>query len=291
MRTSKGAAFLASAFSLLLGTPAGAIDSYVPIVNQLAQTIDTPQGPIFVIWRSLTTCLNTDTTLSLRIANAAVYGPGFSGLQPTCSYLLPPLVGGEADCTISHTWSGPGFLKITADPGVLVSGDVQRLIRLPDCGGTPDGYNTISQGSAPLPVYHSLFPAGSTAVAGPVDLGSLERYCITGPLTRRRRVNVTLFNAGDAIATFDISVQPFVRPYPNPPILEISKTVAPRDVVQINSLPIPLDDSLRYVFGYDVRAWIRITSSQPFLAYVSTIFDDGEPGTNAFTVYEASQSN
>jgi len=295
MRTELRTCFRNAVFcgSLLVSAQGAlAADSYVPIVLRTVAVVDGPTGPEYVAWESLTSWFNTDTKNEARFSAVAVYGPGLFGPNPTCTnYPLSPLGGTEGLCVLGSPECGPGFVKFTSDAAVLVSADIQRVLYVSHCGGTADGTNVVLQGSAPLPVYHSLFPAASTVVAGPVDLGALDKYCITGPLARHRRVNVTLFNAGDAGATFNVSVQPFARPYPNRSILDVSQTVAPLDVVQLNALPIPLDDSLPYVFGYDIRVWIRITATQPFLAYVSTIFDGGEPGTNAFTVYEAKQTN
>ncbi|MEO8584669.1 MAG: hypothetical protein ABI584_00765 [Acidobacteriota bacterium] len=181
---------------------------------------------------------------------------------------------------------------MTADTSVAVRGDVQRVIGVAECGGgtTIDGtlgYNIVSQGTAPLPVYKSLMPANSTAVAGPVDLGARDdpRTCITGSLTHQRRVNVTLFNAGVVTADFRVAGRR-LRQRPDP-VFEIPVVLGPLEVRQLNSIPIAISDDLQLNEGFDARIWLSITASQPFLAYVTTIFEGGEPGTNAVTVYEA----
>ena len=137
-----------------------------------------------------------------------------------------------------------------------------------------------------LPVFRGLFPAGSTAVSGAIELGNfdLPPSCGTLDMQYRRRVNVTLFNGGDVPATFRVSETPA-----NSSAEEIRSdeyVVDAKQVLQINSFPVPSESAppLRAQNG-GARIWINVTADQPFLSYVSTIFDKPEAGSLPFQVY------
>ena len=82
----------------------------------------------------------------------------------------------------------------------------------------------------------------------------------------------------------------FHRAYSGP-VFESHVLAPPERVAQVNAFPIPLAEYMQPGDGYDVRVWLSITGTQPFLAYVTTIFEGGEPGSNSVTVYEAKASN
>jgi hypothetical protein len=275
---------------------------YVPYVKVLSATIpgEGGKGPSFVYWASTIAAFNNSASPATLSYNT-VFGNGLLGPLPSCvDTVIQPFSGVEMDtvgggCTDARTSTGPGFVVLRANSSVVVRADVQRGILVAGCGGgiTLDGtpsYNTVSQGSTPLPIYKGLVPANASAVAGPIDLGALDRpdTCITGPVTHRRRVNVTLFNGGAEEASFTVvGRRPRQR---EDPVFEIPVVLKPQEVLQLNSIPIPISEELQFD-GFDVRIWLSITSTQPFLAYVTTIFEGGEPGTNAVTVYEARSSN
>ena len=64
-------------------------------------------------------------------------------------------------------------------------------------------------------------------------------------------------------------------------------TVDPRSVFQLNDVPIPrtlteIGDNRR--LG-SMSVWLTITSDQPYLGYVSSVFEGGEPGSLPFQVF------
>ena len=278
-----------------LAESAEEVTYFVPLVGVLSQIIPGPQGPTYVYWTSSTGVFNNGPSPAMVHVKAAYGGGLWIASPPPCLNYQLRAGGGSSlgGCVFGPPGDGGnGFIEIDVEPSIVVTADIQRLLNVPNCViGSIDGYGLISQGSAPLPVYRGFFSAESTVVAGPVDLGSFDGpgTCITGPATHRRRVNVTLFNGGTSEATFTVTAIPLRAS--SAPIYETHADVPPRDVRQLNAIPIPVSSDLPYEFGYDIRVWLRITATQPFLAYVSTIFEGGEPGTNAVTVYEAKTSN
>ena len=128
----------------------------------------------------------------------------------------------------------------------------------------PEGAPKVpeSLGRVELPVFAGLFPAGTTAVAGDVSLTPTE--CAGGPEVRRR-MNLTLFNAGDAEATFVVvgkALQPGPGGEPGPQTFHVPA----KSVVQFNAIPVDA-----FPVCQPGGAWFRITGDQPFLAYVSTV--------------------
>ena len=103
-------------------------------------------------------------------------------------------------------------------------------------------------------------------------------------------MNVTLFNGGDVPATFTVTVLPVH--FSGVPLSRETVVVDAKDVIQINSLPVPteFDNNLTTGFGGN-RVWITITADQPFLSYVSAIFDNAEPGAMPFEVYPSVLQN
>ncbi|HEY3350697.1 MAG TPA: hypothetical protein VGM13_13055 [Thermoanaerobaculia bacterium] len=275
------------------------ITYYVPLVSVLSQTIQGQPGPTYVYWSSSATVFNSGPKPAM-LHVTGTYGPGlWIAFPPPCrNILLDSNMGGDlGGCVFGAPYvGGYGFIEVTAEPSILVFANVNRVVDVPGCGlggGPPEWliYTAVPQGSAPLPVFRGFFPANSTVVAGPVDLGSLDHpgTCITGPMAHRRRVNVTLFNAGLAEARVTLVAR---RSYAfSYPIYEETVTVPLLEVRQLNSVPIPLASYPPDHVGYDERAWLSITSTQPFLAYVSTIFEGGEPGSNAVTILEPKLSN
>ena len=90
------------------------------------------------------------------------------------------------------------MLSLRAPRRVALRATLERLETVPE--GLPKVPELL--GRVELPVFTEIFPAGSTAVAGDVSLSALE--CASGP-EARRRVNLTLFNAGSQSATFRVS--------------------------------------------------------------------------------------
>ncbi len=136
-----------------------------------------------------------------------------------------------------------------------------------------------------MPVFQDLFPGASRVLTGPVTLGAPGIPAHSGPpsLKGTRRVNVTMFNAGQERAPFKVRVLKLQRD--STPILEQEVTIGAKSVLQVNRLPIPLLPDPDMEYGEQLFVWITIEATQPNLACVSSIFDDPEPGVLAFEVF------
>ena len=71
----------------------------------------------------------------------------------------------------------------------------------------------------------------------------------------------------------------------DPKVLSLQTfTLAAKEVRQVNRMILPplkdLPDN-----NESIRVWITISANQPFLSYVSTVFEDGEAGSMPFEVY------
>lgn len=144
----------------------------------------------------------------------------------------------------------------------------------------PDGLPKVSEslGRVELPVFTGLFPEGSTAVAGDVSLTPTE--CAGSP-DARRRVNLTLFNAGPDEATF-VVVGKAVVAGPGGDAPPQTYHVPAKSMVQFNALPVEA-----FPVCQAGGAWFRITGDQPFLAYVSTVRPETVPGVLPYEIFPA----
>ncbi len=166
------------------------------------------------------------------------------------------------------------MLSLSAPRRVTLRATLERLEALP--AGSPKVPESF--GRVELPVFTELFPAGSTAVAGDVSLSVSE--CAGAP-EARRRVNLTLFNAGNELATFRV-VTISVQGGPGGILPELVYQVPPKSLVQFNQLPLE---------GLPVcqagGAWFQITGDQPFLAYISTVRPESLPGILPYEIFPA----
>jgi hypothetical protein len=180
-------------------------------------------------------------------------------------------------------------LEVHTSPGIVFYADVQRVTY--HCAVHEPRCDDVVHGQVNIPVYRALFPAGSVAVSGAVELGYFHHLI---PLDEAhntiRRVNVTLFNAGDAPATFVVRTFPVSSS--SAPLAEQSVVVDAKDVVQINRFPVPTDSSIptQSVNGGS-RIWVTTTADQPFLSYVSTVFDGVDALDLPFQVYPSYLQN
>jgi hypothetical protein len=166
------------------------------------------------------------------------------------------------------------MLALRAPGRIAFRATLQRLETVPPAlPKVPESYGRVE-----LPVFTSLFPAGATAVAGDVSLTATE--CAGGPEVRRR-VNLTLFNAGDAAATFQV-VGTAVGGGPGGGTSPLTYTVPAGSLVQFNAIPLE---------GLPVcqagGAWFKVTGDQPFLAYVSTNRPETAPGILPYEIFPA----
>src|SRR5258706_15935631 len=112
----------------------------------------------------------------------------------------------------------------------------------------------------------AFFPPASQAAAS-VSLSS-SGPC--GPGGCRRRVNLTMLNAGQEPTEFQVTVADTHGPMVYPLLLDARYTVAAGQVLQVDSLPLPTRTSSDpgrsgggTSFGGD--AWIIVSAAQPFL--------------------------
>ena len=177
------------------------------------------------------------TDFPADIVDAAVYGKG-AGLPQV---LRPPLPAhqerGIGASVAPYPERGVGFLEVRTSPGVVFYADVERVTQRCEVGAP----NCISflHGAVNIPLYRALFPAGSVAISGAVELGQigLSQNGYPPETERRRRMNVTLFNAGNAPATF--VVRTFPHNFATSPLAEQTVVVASKDVFQVNGFPVP----------------------------------------------------
>lgn len=166
------------------------------------------------------------------------------------------------------------MLRLEAPVGFAFRATLERLEMVPE--GSPKVPESL--GRVELPIFTSLVPAGGTAVAGDVSLSPSE--CAAGP-EARRRVNLTLFNAGDAKATFQV-VGVTVVPGPGGSAPPLTFEVPARSLIQFNALPIE-----NLPVCEQGGAWFRITGDQTFLAYVSTVRPQTDPGILPYEIFPA----
>lgn len=288
MRMRYRAWTLAAVMGLMCGGRTLAQDAnvfFIPYVHAQLGSSPVPDSGATAIdfqsWESTLSVFNFRAT-EAGVLLAAVYGKGAS-LSTVPVPPIPPRQGRGVGANVSPGPDrGVAFLEVHTSPGAIVVGAVERTTQR---SGVGQPYSvTFSHGGIAAPVFRSLFPAGSVAVAGAVEIGQLglegSGYA---QFERRRRMNVTLFNAGTSEATF--IVRTLSHNFATGPLEEQAVTVPPMDVIQINGFPLPTQDSnaLRSQFGSAV--WVTVTADQPFLSYVSTIFDSVEAIDMPFAVY------
>ncbi len=280
---------------LLSGVEARGADPasiYVPFVKATIDSSTLPEGAgLFTRWESLVGVRNV-TASPATVTIVALHGNGAQlGAPSECYYnqisLAPQTGNNIIPCVRKYPEPGIAMMVLQAPPGVLIRAEVQKA-RF-SCGCADLGCTSLPQGQAFLPVFRGLFPAGSTAVSGAVELGNfdLPTACATANQQYRRRVNLTLYNGGDARALFRISETP--NHSAATPLYSTEIGVEPKDTVQINSLPVPTEHSSDLTApNSGNRIWVNVTADQPFLSYVSTVFDDPEVGALPFQVYPGS---
>ena len=147
---------------------------------------------------------------------------------------------------------------------------------LQDVGGSP--VIPASYGRVETPLFTDLFPAGMTTFAG--DLVFTPYECTP---SARRRVNLTVFNAGQSAATVQVTA---VSPAGAVPGFALTYSVPARSLVQFNALPtdaLPVCQS----GGYWAGVFLKITVDRPYLAYVSTVRPETFPEILPFEIFAA----
>jgi len=166
------------------------------------------------------------------------------------------------------------FLALSVPAGVVIRPMLQRSI-----AGN-------SAGALTLPFFTSLVPANTRSVAG----NFRSSYVECTPPGTPRRLNVTLFNAGDVEATFHVAVATRTNgirvgpPEDRETRTDFDYVVPPRTVQQINAVPYDVGALCEgWLWG---MGWVEITADQPYLAYASTVRQDG-PGILPYEVFPA----
>lgn len=283
------AAFAVLGFGPVLGQDLQSI--YIPVVLATTGSTLEPGGAVVDTQRWVSTMSVFNPTDSpATAADAAVYGKGGvltivprPAIQPHQGTSLVPSLVPFPD-------RGFGFLEMHVSPGLVFSADVQSVttrctVGLPAC-------DPLVNGQARIPIYKALFPPGSVAVSGAVELGQFDLPQAVYPpeMERRRRVNVTLFNAGDVPATFVVRTIP--HHLTATVLAEQTVVVQPKDAVQVNGFPVPTQSSVSTVtFNGGNQVWVTITADQPFLSYVSTVFNAVVLGDLPFQVYPSYLQN
>jgi hypothetical protein len=257
---------------------------YVPLVHATIGSTLEPGGHSVDIesWESTMSVFNP-TDSPVDIVNAAVYGKGAVLVQESRPPIPPHQGRGIGAFVGLYPERGVGFLEMRTSPGVVFYADVERVTQRCEVGA-PNCFS-FSHGGVNIPFYRALFPAGSVAVSGSVELGQFG----LSQIERRRRMNVTLFNAGDAPATF--VVRTFPHNFATGSLAEQTVVVVSKDVFQINGFPVPTEYSNQLTSVYGSSIWVTITADQPFLSYVSTIFNAVELGDLPFQVYPSYLQN
>ncbi len=268
---------------------------FVPLIQAVTSTEvipgSDPAGGLTIrtMWLDNLSAFNT-SSVTASVTPVAFYG-GFVKTPGDQTVTLAPGTGDQFSrwpwAGIGGPESGPvGFVELLADPGVIVNAGVEKAqfcsgCVLPDRVG---GETLVSQGRSAMPVFESLFPAGASVICGEVNLGAPRQTCGKPPDQQYpRRVNVTLLNAGAQEATFTVqAISLYTKPEP---IFELAVKVGAKDVKQVNSVPIPRTENGHVTVDYDTYVWIRITCDQPFLAYVSSVFEGGAQGSMPFEVF------
>ncbi|MBK8594140.1 MAG: hypothetical protein IPN83_00865 [Holophagales bacterium] len=261
---------------------------YVPRFGVLTEHVTFPD-PFQEGWRTWRSAVNVFNPTGTRgtVATAAVFGPDgeipvVSGCAGTLTSVEPG-AGRDFDgcpAPIDHV----GFAALSIPEPFVVTAEVERTLGK-SCRPEDQRSYFIGEGRAAMPVFRALFPAAARVLTGPVTLGTpgIPAQCGPSSLKGIRRVNVTMFNAGEEPALFKIRVLKLRRD--STPILEQEVTVGAKSVLQVNRLPIPLLPDPDMEYGEQLFVWITIEATQPYLAYVSSIFDDPEPGALAFEVF------
>lgn len=244
----------------LLPFIAGANDIYVPDLNAPTTLAGAPVGSI---WFTNRVVLNpTDQPLSYSYrARFGLNGPSPPPAGCDAEFFVPPGSSVPVSTPMSGSCISPGvgvgFLQLQLQSGLALSAAIE-LRELTGCG--PESHTTVLTSGA-LPVYSSVFPAGSVAITDGLLPPPPESDvpCMRGAGPDSRRVNVTIVNFGSDSTSAKVSVHGS-----NAAPLEV--VVPPGHVRQLND-----------VFPDHIITALSVTASQPFLCYASAVSTFGDP--------------
>ena len=253
---------------LLFSASSHAATVFVPVVNAPARPIPSQMFPFQPsAWVSTLTVSNPgETPLTFRFT--AIFGGLYAQIPSYCvgSFTVQPNTSSPSyltECPLPGV-GGLAFVQTDLDPGLVLTGEIRLGVSRNCCRELNSFFVPLA--SAPLPVYGSLFPASSVVTSteivdppGPANAptaNALELRDVNDPLTRR--VNVTIFNAGQAAATATITAVGSAAP-------PIVVTLQGEEVGQVND-----------VFPEGGRVLV-VTVSQPFLCYASSVITYSDP--------------
>lgn len=265
---------------LTCGGLAHADSLYVPYVRTLS-------GVGVPYWRSRLSMFNTGQ-VGAKAHVLGVHGGGStlsdtSACETENAGALTNAGHRVNECLNQQPVGGVAFLEVAADPGVLLQGDIYRSLDYLNLCVDPS-VTEVPLARWPLPIFHGAFTAGTTVTTGEISLGNVRSVtpCVPAGREYTRRVNVTLFNAGAAPATFQVTAYSFEGAVP---LYSRSVSVPRKDVAQLNGIQSEI--AIAQSSGDpEVRIWITVSADQPFLAYSSAIFDAAPAGQPPFEVFE-----
>lgn len=171
------------------------------------------------------------------------------------------------------------FFALALPQGTTVSAEMVRQSDRRCATGT----DQVSLGRVPLPTFRGLYPAGTKTVTNHVELGASTLVASCSELPRdfhRRRVNITLANGGTEKATFRVRIERLLTGV----LVEREFTLDGRQVAQFNGIePTGIEGNSE---DYNQQiVWISVTADQPYIGYVSSLFDGGGPDTMPLEVF------
>jgi hypothetical protein len=246
-----------------------------------------PQFHSVVLWGFLSAFNKGTSTGSItKLAAFGTHGPLVIPIVTTVP--IAPGQGFPPTASVDFAGDGLEIVKYELSGDVVLTATLERIHgSFPDCkfsGVEPSLGSSLPQGRIPLPVFEDLFPADAVVASGdvvPFNPGPAELPPGCGNQKYVRRINLTLFNGGVESATFLVKV--YKKPFGPGPVFTSTFGVPPETVQQFNSVytpPIPpFEDE------GESNLWFTITADQPFLSYVSTTFDEPQPGAIPYEVF------
>ncbi len=204
-----------------------------------------------------------------------------SFFSPAC-FIQSPLGPGAGRDVCSASDRPVDFIALEVGANVAVAAEMYRTKSRSACGPFTE---VIHLGGASLPTFSGLFAAGTTTTTNYINLGgrNLTEACSKLPEEAYpRRVNLTLANGGDARATFTVQFFPLRT---GPVLSTLSFELEPREVRQINGVQ---PDYAPYPESVDINntyVWASVTSDQPYVGYLSSVFDSRGTDTMPLQVF------
>lgn len=285
---------LALLLALTSGTSLAQLDTaYVVGINVLRPVASPPSAD--PQYRSLHlsstfSAFNTADTLGTVELDRRYDQEGPKAPRTLGAIILPPqkaVLATTTDCDYAGVLpSCVQLIRVRKTTGVVIRSTLERVVdELIDCdlsGTFPPNSQGIPQGRVPLPVFTTLFSPSERVALGEVVPFSPGPPDICGAQKYRRRLNLTLFNGGVREATF--TVRAVKATYQSPEVVFQSTYGVPAEsLVQENAIYAPSSDT--FEIAGTSNLWLTVTADQPFLAYLSTTFDNPQAGAIAYEIF------